>query len=209
MINIFLVDDHEIVLEGFKKLIREASDINIVGEAKSAERLLERLPDLVCDVILVDLYLPGKNGYQLLVEIQKMRPDIRVIIMSINPEEKSALRAYKLGASGYLCKDTAIDEIITAIHKTYETGKYISVKYAELLAFKTIYSEKDDLQKLSNIETEILIMLYNGYDIKDIAKKTGLSAVSVFSYRKKIFDNLKINNNLDMIHYVKENIILG
>lgn len=129
--------------------------------------------------------------------------------MSINPEEKSALRAYKLGASGYLCKDTAIEEIITAIHKTYETGKYISVKYAELLAFKTIYSEKDDLQKLSNIETEILIMLYNGYDIKDIAKKTGLSAVSVFSYRKKIFDNLKINNNLDMIHYVKENIILG
>ena len=209
MINIFLVDDHEIVLEGFKKLIREDPDINIVGEAKSAEMVLEKLPSLACDIMLVDLYLPGKNGYQLLVELQTIRPEIKVIIMSINPEDRSALRAYKLGACGYLCKDTAIDEIISAIHKTFETGKYISSKYAELLAFKTIYSEKDELQKLSDLETNILVMLYKGMDIKEIALKTNLSIVSVFSYRKKIFENLKLSSNLDMIHFVKENIIMG
>lgn len=209
MINIFLVDDHEIVREGFKKLIREFSDINITGEAKSSEEVLDAMESIACDIMLVDLYLPGKNGYQLLVELQKQRPEVKVIIMSINPEERSALRAYKLGASGYLCKDSSINEIINAIRKTYDVGRYISPEYAELLAFKTIYSEQDELQKLSDLETNILIMLYKGLEIKDIAKKTGLSIVSVFTYRKKIFENLKLNNNLDMIHYVKENIIMG
>ncbi len=209
MINIFLVDDHEIVREGFKKLIREFSDINITGEAKSSEEVLDVMESIACDIMLVDLYLPGKNGYQLLVELQKQRPEVKVIIMSINPEERSALRAYKLGASGYLCKDSSINEIINAIRKTYDVGRYISPEYAELLAFKTIYSEQDELQKLSDLETNILIMLYKGLEIKDIAKKTGLSIVSVFTYRKKIFENLKLNNNLDMIHYVKENIIMG
>ncbi|MBP6611501.1 MAG: response regulator transcription factor [Paludibacter sp.] len=209
MINIFIVDDHEIVREGFKKLIREFSDINITGEAKSSEEVLDAMESIACDIMLVDLYLPGKNGYQLLVELQKQRPEVKVIIMSINPEERSALRAYKLGASGYLCKDSSINEIINAIRKTYDVGRYISPEYAELLAFKTIYSEQDELQKLSDLETNILIMLYKGLEIKDIAKKTGLSIVSVFTYRKKIFENLKLNNNLDMIHYVKENIIMG
>ncbi len=209
MINIFLVDDHEIVREGFKKLIREFSDVNITGEAKTAEEVLVSLESIACDIMLVDLYLPGKNGYQLLVELQKERPEIKVIIMSINPEERSALRAYKLGASGYLCKDASINEIINAIRKTHDTGRYISPEYAELLAFKTIYSEQDELQKLSDLETNILIMLYKGFEIKEIARKTGLSIVSVFTYRKKIFENLKLNTNLDMIHYVKENIIMG
>lgn len=209
MINIFIVDDHEIVREGFKKLIREFSDINITGEAKSSEEVLDAMESIACDIMLVDLYLPGKNGYQLLVELQKQRPEVKVIIMSINPEERSALRAYKLGASGYLCKDSSINEIINAIRKTYDVGRYISPEYAELLAFKTIYSEQDELQKLSDLETNILIMLYKGLEIKDIAKKTGLSIVSVFTYRKKIFENLKLSNNLDMIHYVKENIIMG
>ena len=209
MINVFLVDDHEIVREGFKKLVKEINDINITGEAKSSEEVLQRLDSIACDVMLVDLYLPGKNGYQLLVDLQKLRPEIKAIIMSINPEQKSALRAYKLGAAGYLCKDSAISEIISAIRKTYTNGRYISPEYAEALAFRTIFSEPDDLQKLSDLETNILIMLYKGMDIKDISVKTKLSVVSVFTYRKKIFENLKLNSNLDMIHYVKENIIMG
>lgn len=209
MINIFLVDDHEIVREGLKKLMKEFNDINIVGEASSSEEVLSKLTSIACDVMLVDLYLPGKNGYQLIVELQKLRPEIKTIIMSINPEQKSALRAYKLGAAGYLCKDSSVNEIITAIRKTYSNGRYINPEYAEALAFKSIYSEQDELQKLSDLETNILIMLYKGLDIKDIAAKTGLSIVSVFTYRKKIFENLKLNNNLDMIHFVKENIIMG
>lgn len=209
MINVFLVDDHEIVREGFKKLIKEISDINITGEAKSSEEVLENIDKIACDVMLVDLYLPGKNGYQLLIELKKLRPEIKAIIMSINPEQKSAMRAYKLGAAGYLCKDSTINEIITAIRKTHTNGRYISPEYAENLAFKTIYSDQDELQKLSDLETNILIMLYKGLDIKDISVKTGLSIVSVFTYRKKIFENLKLNTNLDMIHFVKENIIMG
>lgn len=209
MINVFLVDDHEIVREGFKKLIKEISDINITGEAKSSEEVLENIDNIACDVMLVDLYLPGKNGYQLLIELNKLRPEIKAIIMSINPEQKSAMRAYKLGAAGYLCKDSTISEIIGAIRKTYTNGRYISQEYAENLAFKTIYSDQDELQKLSDLETNILIMLYKGLDIKEISSKTGLSIVSVFTYRKKIFENLKLNTNLDMIHFVKENIIMG
>ncbi|OIP82567.1 MAG: hypothetical protein AUK44_07500 [Porphyromonadaceae bacterium CG2_30_38_12] len=209
MINVFLVDDHEIVREGFKKLVKEHNDINIAGEAKSAEEVIERMPKIACDVMLIDLYLPNKNGYQLLVELKKQHPEIKAIIMSINPEQKSALRAYKLGAAGYLCKDSSIQEIIKAIHKTHENGRYISPEYAELLAFQTIYSNQDEVEKLTDIETNILIMLYKGLEIREIAKKTNLSVVSVFNYRKKIFENLKLQNNLDMIHFVKENIILG
>lgn len=209
MINIFIVDDHELVREGFKKLIREFTDINLSGEASSAEEVLERMDTIACDIMLIDLYLTGKNGYQLLVELKKHRPEIKTIIMSINPEQKSAIRAYKLGAAGYLCKDSSISEIISAIHKTHLYGKYINPEYAELLAFKTIYEEQDNLEKLTDLETNILIMLYRGFEIKEIAAKTGLSIVSIFSYRKKIFENLKLNTNLDMIHFVKENIIMG
>lgn len=209
MINIYLVDDHQIVREGFKKLLKEYSDVNVTGESMSAEDVLNSLDKIACDIMLVDLYLPQKNGYQLLVELQKLRPEIKIIIVSINPEERSALRAYKLGASGYICKDSSISQIIHAIRKTYETGRYISPEYAETLAFKTIYSEQDELQKLTDLETNILVMLYKGFEIKEIAQKTGLSLVSVFSYRKKIFESLKLNNNLDMIHFVKENIIMG
>lgn len=208
MINIFIVDDHEIVREGFKKLIKEFNDLHIVGEAKSTEELLSNLDTITCDVMLVDLYLPGKNGYHLVVELRKRRPEIKSIIMSVNPEQKSALRAYKLGAVGYLCKDASINEIISAIRKTHASGRYISQEYAEKLAFDSIKSTQDELEKLSELEISILIMLYKGLDIKDIAIKTDLSVVSIFTYRKKIFENLGFNNNLDMIQFVRENIML-
>lgn len=206
MIRVYLVDDHLIVKEGFKKLISVEKSICISGEAHSAEEVLSEIEHIQCDVMLLDLYLPGKNGFNLLIELSKVRPDIKVIVLSSNTEEKSAIRAYRLGAVGYLCKDSQMLEIIEAIETVYNKGRYIKPEFAESIAFTSIYNDKTEIEKLSEVEIDILIMLYKGIEIKDIAAKLGRSIPSVFAYKKSIFESLNFKTNLDLILFVKENM---
>ena len=207
MIQVYLVDDHLIVKEGFRKLLSNEMNIHISGEAQSAEEVLLEIESIQCDVMLLDLYLPGKNGFYLLIELNKLRPDIKVIILSANTEEKSAIRAYRLGAAGYLCKNSKSDEIINAIQTVYDKGRYIKPEFAESIAFKSINNDKAEVEKLSELEVDILILLYKGVEIKDIAAKVGKSIPSIFTYKKNIFENLNFKTNLDLILFVKENML--
>jgi len=202
MIKVFIVDDHEIIREGLKKILKEESDLIVVGEAQNGDEVLAKIQDIDCDIMLLDMNMPGRNGLDLLGDIKTLKPKIHILVLSIHPEDKFALRTLKSGASGYLCKDTALEELVVAIRKVHTKGRYLSNTLAEQLAFDFM-PEKDMLphEQLSNREQEIMIMLASGKKVKDIAAELGLSISTVFTYRVRIFEKLKIKSNVELTHY--------
>lgn len=206
MINVFIVDDHEIIREGLKKILREEPDLNVVGEAQSGDEVLETIQSIDCDIMLLDMNMPGKSGLELLSDIKLLKPSLHILVLSIHPEDKFALRTLKEGAAGYLCKDTALDELVIAIRKVYTKGRYMSTNLAEQLAFDFM-PDKNQLphETLSNREHEIMHMLVTGKKAKDIAKDLGLSISTVFTYRVRIFEKLKIKSNVELTHYAISN----
>jgi len=211
MIKVFIVDDHAIIREGLKKILKEESDIIVVGEAQNGVELLEKIqkPDFECDVMLLDMNMPGRSGIDLLCDLKIMKPELRILVLSIHPEDKFALRTLKAGAGGYLCKDTALDELVVAIRKISTKGRYLSIALAEHMAFDVI-PEKDTLphEQLSNRELEIMFMLAEGKKVKDIATELVLSISTVFTYRVRIFEKLKIKSNVELTHYAMINMLI-
>jgi len=206
MINVFIVDDHEIIREGLKKILREESDLNVVGEAESGDEVLKNLKNIDCDIMLLDMNMPGRSGLDLITDIKGLKPKMHILVLSIHPEDKFALRTLKAGASGYLCKDTALDELVVALRKVYTKGRYLSTNLAEQLAFDFMPDKDQPLHEtLSTREMEIMLMLTSGKKVKDIATELDLSISTVFTYRVRIFEKLKIKSNVELTHYAINN----
>ena len=206
MIKVFIVDDLEIIREGLKKILKEETDLTVVGEAISGDEVLENINKIDCDIMLLDMNMPGRSGLELLTDIKNLKPNLHILVLSIHPEDKFALRTLKAGASGYLCKDTALDELVVAIRKVYTKGRYLSTNLAEQLAFDYM-PERNQLphELLSNREQEIMLMLVSGKKVKDIAADLRLSISTVFTYRVRIFEKLKIKSNVELTHYAISN----
>ena len=211
MIKVFIVDDHAIIREGLKMILKEESDFVVVGEAQNGVEVLEKIqkPDFECDVMLLDMNMPGRSGIDLLCDLKIVKPELHILVLSIHPEDKFALRALKAGAAGYLCKDTALDELVVAIRKINTKGRYLSNALAEHMAFDVV-PEKDALphEQLSNRELEIMFMLAEGKKVKDIANELVLSISTVFTYRVRIFEKLKIKSNVELAHYAMTNMLI-
>ncbi|HEY6913592.1 MAG TPA: response regulator transcription factor [Paludibacter sp.] len=205
MIRVFIVDDHEIIRHGLKAILVNEPDMMVVGEEENGTELLRQLSDIDCDVMLLDLNIPGRNGTELIEELKKKKPQMHILVISVNPENKSAFPALNAGASGYLSKDAALSEMIAAVRKIYSRGRYMSVTLAEQLAFDLLETDTLSKRKLSGLESNITLMLAKGNTVKSIAGELGLSVSTVFSYRRRIFEKLKIKNNVELAHYVVEN----
>jgi two-component system, NarL family, invasion response regulator UvrY len=202
MINVFIVDDHEIIREGLKKILREETDLNVVGEAESGDEVLKNIKSIDCDIMLLDMNMPGRSGLELITDIKGLKPKMHILVLSIHPEDKFALRTLKAGASGYLCKDTALDELVVALRKVYTKGRYLSTNLAEQLAFDFMPDKDQPLHDtLSTREMEIMLLLVSGKKVKDIATQLDLSISTVFTYRVRIFEKLKIKSNVELTHY--------
>jgi len=206
MIKVFIVDDHEIIREGLKKILKEESDLVVVGEAQNGDEVLQNIKNIDCDIMLLDMNMPGRSGLDLLGDIKNQKPDLHILVLSIHPEDKFALRTLKSGASGYLCKDTALEELVVAIRKVHSKGRYLSTTLAEQLAFDFM-PEKDQAphEQLSGREQEIMVMLASGKKVKEIAAELQLSISTVFTYRVRIFEKLKIKSNVELTHYAINN----
>jgi len=206
MINIFIADDHELVREGLKKILKEEKDIKIVGEAQNASEVLEKMRSIDCDIILLDMNMPGRSGIDLITDLKLMKPQLRILVLSIHPEDHYALRTLKAGASGYISKDTALDELVLAIRKIYTRGRYLSSALAEQLAFD-IGPDVNQLphESLSNRELEIMCMIASNKAIKVIAAELSLSISTVNTYRARIFEKLNIKSNVELTHYAMDN----
>jgi len=209
MIKIFIADDHLLIREGFKKFIDKEVDMTVVGEAQNAAEVHEFLNHEECDVIVLDINMPGKSGLDLLAELKDMNLKSKVLILSMHPEDRFAVRALKLGAFGYITKESAPDELIKAIHKVNEGRKYVSSILAEKLAFE-IGSDSDKAlhEKLSDREFQILQMIGMGKTITMIADELSLSQSTVNTYRQRILEKMNMHSNAELIHYaIKNNLV--
>lgn len=210
MIKILIVDDHEIIREGLKRILKCESDLCVVGEAQNGEEAIELITNIECDVVVLDMNMPGRCGVELLTDIKALYPELHVLVLTIHPEDKFALSVLKAGASGYLCKDAALDELVNAIRKVHEKGRYISSTLAEQLAFNIfIDSGLHFDEQLSVREKAILSKIATGSKVKDIARELGLSVSTIFTYRMKIFEKISVKNNVELARYAIDNKMLN
>lgn len=209
MIRVFIADDHTIVRDGIKQILHQFSDMTVVGEAGNGAELLKSLRKLACDIVLLDISMPGRNGIEYLKDLRQIQPGLPVLILSMYPEEHYALRALKAGAAGYLTKKSATKELITAIRKAIGGGKYVSTSMAEKIAMELDdYSDQPLHMKLSDREFQVLRMIALGKSVSQIARELNLSVQTISTYRSRILSKMRLETNADIIYYaVKNNLI--
>ena len=210
MIKVFIVDDHEIIREGLKMILKEESDLIVVGEAQNGDEALERIRHLDCDIVMLDMNMPGTSGLALIVAMKSLKPAIHILVLSIHPEDKFALRTLRAGASGYLCKDAALDELVIAIRRIYKKGRYLSNTLAEQIAFDVFQELEPVLHtQLSNRELEIMYLLTSGKKIKEIAADLNLSISTIHTFKVRIFEKLNIKSTVELTHYAVEHNLIS
>ncbi len=209
MLSILLADDHAVVREGLKQILAELEDSVSLTEASHGQEVLEQIHQNRFDIILLDISMPGPSGLEILKQIKNEKPEISVLILSMYPEEQYAVRALKAGASGYLTKESAPQELIQAIQKISSGRKYITPSLAEKLAndFDKDY-EKPLHESLSDREFQVIRLLAKGKTVKEIGEELFLSIKTVSTYRTRILEKMELKNNAELIHYAIRNKLI-
>ena len=209
MIKILIADDHTMFREGLKHILAEYPDVVVTDEANNGQEVLDKIWKNDYDMVLLDITMPGMTGLEALKQLKNDRPKLPVLILSMHPEEQYAIRVLRAGASGYLTKESAPDELITAIRKISQGRKYITPSLAERLAseFETD-SEKPLHDILSDREYQVLRMIAEGKTGKHIAKELSLSIKTVSTYRTRIMEKMNMKTNAEVMHYVIKHKLL-
>ena len=206
MIRVLIADDHAIVRQGLRQILAETNDMVVAGEAETAHEALKLLREGEWDVALLDISMPDKSGIDTLKMIRKERPKLPVLMLSMHPEDHYAVRCLKAGASGYLTKQSAPVQLVTAIRQVAAGRKYISAAVAEELA-NSIGSDTDRPAHttLSDREYQTLRLIATGHSLSEIAAKLSLSAKTVSVYRARLLEKLNLKNNADIATYAVKN----
>ena len=201
-IRILITDDHPIVREGLSIILGTYQDMTVVGEAANGIEALHLIPLCNPDVALVDISMPGMSGIELIGRIRAEHPQLPMLVLSMHQEEQFAVRALKLGASGYLTKDCAPEQLAEAIRKVVEGGRYITPGVADALASSIMPAQAETPhQTLSNREFQIFRMLAGGQSVNDVAHALSLSANTVSTHKRRLMDKLGIDNNAGLVRY--------
>jgi len=209
MIRVLIADDHAIVREGLKQIVADTPDIVVAGEAKDGYEALDAISKHNYDVVLLDISMPGMSGLDVLKQLKSQKSQLRILILSIYPEEQYAVRTLKAGASGYLTKESAPDELVEAIRKVSSGGNYISRSLGEkLVANLRRDDSKQPHEALSDREFQVMRMIASGKKGKEIAEELLLSVKTVSTYRRRVLDKLGIKNNSALIRYAMQNRLL-
>lgn len=209
MINVVIADDHSIVRRGFRQIIEETQDIRVVAEVADGPALLAWLRQGHCDIIVLDLSMPGQNGLELLGELRSLYPDLAILILSMHPEDQYAVRALKSGASGYMNKEHAAEFLAPALRKIASGGRYVSDTLAEMLAFNLGGDgAQAPHESLSNREFQVLVMLAQGKTASAIADDLSISVKTVSTYRARILEKLNLGSNAELVRYALEKSLI-
>ena len=204
MIQVVLCDDHKIVRDGLSKIIGSFNDIDVIADdIASGEELLQRLRKTQPDVIILDVSLPGRSGLEVLKQIKIFYPDIKVLVLSMYPEDQFAIRMLKAGASGYLHKDSAPEVLMEAIRTIQNGGEYLSPQITKLL-YREMNNKNQELphKQLSDREFEVFLAIGEGKANNQIANQLSLSAKTISTYRSRILTKMTMDNNSEIIKYI-------
>lgn len=206
--RILIVDDHAIVRKGLIQILEDEPEFFIVGEAKDAEEALDKIRQEKWDLVILDISMPGRSGLEVLTVITEQKPGLPVLMLSTYSEDQYAIRVLQSGAAGYLNKQSAPEELIVAIRTIRKGEKYVSPSQTALLLSTVVEKREkpmDTIEKLSNRELEILLLIAKGNTLTEIAQTISLSIRTVSTYRSRILNKLNLKNNLELISYAIHN----
>lgn len=202
MIKVMIADDHAVVRDGLRMVLEASGDIEVVAEAENGEQTLAILHDVEPDVLLLDVAMPGLGGFDVLQRMMQKNSKVAVLVLSMYPEEQYALRFLKTGASGYLTKDTASKELVSAVHKVARGQRYISSEVADLLA-QNITGNHEELphERLSDREYQVMCHIASGKTVSQIGEQMSLSVRTISTYRSRIMAKMRMSSNAELTHY--------
>ena len=210
VIRVLIADDHAILRRGLREiLVRELQEV-VCGEAEDAGQVLDLVRKQGWDLVILDVTMPGRSGLDILKDLKKLRPKVPVLFLSMHPEDQLAKRVLKAGASGYMMKESAPEELIKAIRKVLAGGLYVSATLAEKLALDLgAKAEQLHHERLSDRELEVLRMIASGLTVSQIAEKLFLSVTTVSTYRARILEKMNMTTNAELMHYAFSNHLVG
>lgn len=203
--KVLLADDHDVVRRGLKQILADEFNKIEFGEARNAEETLSLVSKKNWDIVVLDINMPGKSGLDAMKELQEARPNLPILVLSVQPEDQYAIPVLKAGAAGYLTKDSASEELVTAFKKVIGGGKYVSPMVAEKLA-EALHptSEKPTHENLSYREFQVLRLIASGKTPSEIAEELKLSVQTVSTYRTRILKKMKMGTNAELMRYAMQ-----
>ena len=206
MIRILIADDHAVLRRGLKEILKDEIKDVVFDEAGNAQEVLARVQGHAWDIVILDITMPGRSGLDLLRDLQQLRPELPVLILSMHPENQYAKRVLRAGAAGYMNKETAPKELAMAVRKVLAGGRYVSAGLAEKLA-ADLSADDGRLphERLSDREFEVLRMIASGKTVSQIAEDLCLSVTTVSTHRARILEKMGLANNAGLVRYAMLN----
>ena len=205
-IRVLIADDHAIVREGLKQILADTRDIVVAGDAENGHDAIKLVRDMQCDVLLLDISMPDRSGIEVLKQVRKEHPKTAVLMLSMHREDQYAIRSLKAGAAGYLNKQSAPAELVTAIRQVAGGRKYISAALAQELANQVGDDHEMPLHEtLSDREYQTLMLIASGKTVSDIAGELVLSVKTISMYRSRLLQKMKLRHNAELTHYAIKN----
>ena len=210
MIRVLIADDHPIVRQGVIQILSSTHDIVVAAEATSGRELMHQVAVTPCDIVLLDLTMPGSDGLDVLKQLRREAPQTPVLVLTMHSEDQFAVRSLRAGASGYLTKDSAPSELVGAIRKIVAGGRYISPLMAERLAAHLGPDAEQPLhERLSDREYQVLRLIAAGKSTREIAGALSLSIKTVSTYRSRILEKMNFKSNADITYYAVKNQLIA
>jgi two-component system invasion response regulator UvrY len=201
LINLLIVDDHELVRAGIKSLLSSVNGIKVIGEAASGEEAIKLAKEKRPDVVLMDVRMPGIGGLEATRKLLRADPDLKIIALTVCGEEPFPSKLLQAGAAGYLTKGSGIDEMVQAINSVYHGKRYLSPEVAQQLALKHLSdNEASPFDALSERELQVMLMITSGQKVQEISDKLYLSPKTVNSYRYRLFEKLGVHSDVELTH---------
>ena len=209
MIRALIADDHAVVRQGLKQILGDTPEMVVAGEATNGQEVLDRVRAETWDVVVLDISLPDRSGLDILKQLRSERPKLPVLVLSMHSEDQYAMRVLKAGASGYLTKDSAPDELVKAIRKVVSGGRYVSPFLAEKLALGVgTDSSRLPHETLSDREFQVLRLIAAGKSVTEIAAELYLSSKTVSTYRARLLQKMNLGTNAELMHYAMQNHLI-